>query len=247
MIYSHTGDIGDIIYSLSVAQFTGCDHYIICQTRGPQRNMIDENLYKFIAPLLERQSYINNVIFHKDSYQTEMNNFRYWLRWFSIPEAHFYAYKYSKEQALNHIRRYNWIECDKKPVKKILISKTGRYWNHDLNFDIIKDYKRESLGFIGTEREYHDFTDQYKIQSDYIKVSSLLEMAEVIKGSEMMVCNPSSPCAISQCMGHPTVVLCHPGNVAQINLEKENALIVSNQLDEYRKWMFFNKYSISLK
>lgn len=247
MIYSHTGDIGDIIYSLSLVKYTGCSHYILCQTRGPQRNMIHSQLYNFIAPLLERQSYIDNVIFHKDLYPTEMNKFRYWLRWFNIAESHFYAYKYAKEQAVDYIRRYNWIECDKRPVKKILISKTGRYCNPSLNFDIIKDCSKDDLGFIGTDREYADFTDQFKIQSDHIKVASLLEMAEIINGSEMMICNPSSPCALSQSMGHPTIILSHPSNVAQINLNKENALIIYDQIAESKLWTFLNKYSVSLK
>lgn len=244
MIYSHTGDIGDIIYSLALAKYTGCDHYILCQTRGPQRNMINQAAFDFIAPLLKNQSYISNTIFHKDLYPTKGNEFRKWLRWFNIAESHFYAFGHAKEDTLNFIRRNTWIEAEPKKIKRILVSKTGRYVNNNLNFDLLKDFHKDDLGFIGTEREYLDFQDYSKIKLDHVKIGSMLEMAEVIAGAELMVCNPSSPCAVSQSAGTPTIILCRPENVAQISLQKEKSLILSDSVDEYKLWMFLNKYSI---
>lgn len=244
--YSHSGDIGDIIYSLALAKYTGCDDYIICSTNGPQRAQIDKNLFESIKSLLDTQEYIKNIHFYKGSYNTPMRNFRHWMKWFSICESHFYAYGHGRDNTKDFLRRKNWITLPKSnTIKPIIINKTNRYNNRYINFSILDDIDSSLIGFVGTRQEYEDFVNWKRINIEYIQTKNLLELANVINNSSVFIGNPSSPAAISQAIGAPSIIFCNTTDIRPINLEKESSLILDRDITEFEKWAFFSKFKVS--
>jgi len=55
--------------------------------------------------------------------------------------------------------------------------------------------------FVGTEQEHADFEDLFKIKIEYFKTNDLLELAQVIQGSEQFIGNQSVGLSIAIGLG----------------------------------------------
>lgn len=250
MIYSHSGDLGDIIYGLSLAKHTGCDKFIVFDYNGgPQRSRINKTIYASIEPLLLSQKYINKPLYCHREYITPMVGFRHWLKWFSIPESHFFAYQHSREKALEFVCGNTWLDnIPIQKIKKVIVNKSPRYWHHGLNIsDFLKNFDDSDIGFIGSESEYNEFSQQYNVKYSYIRTPTLLHAASVIAGSELFVGNGSCCAAIAQSMRHPSVIFIHPGNKKSINFNLESTHFIENGIGNvFDLYLFLSKHNINL-
>jgi hypothetical protein len=190
-IFYHRGSMGDIIYSLPTILSCGGGGLVLGK----------DDQYNFLKDLLIIQDYINFVI-----------PLKYWKHWNNITKnldqfRPIHRKNPTKHLAQCHLDIYKmtydlsqpWINNIKpKHINKIIINRTPRY--HDkqlLDWSLLESYHKDCT-FIGLESEYKLFLELYEIPIDYYKCSSGLEMAQIIKGSDLFVGNQSLAFSIAE-------------------------------------------------
>lgn len=235
--YKHSGDIGDLIYSLPVMKFYGGGHLQLNPFGLPSKKYdgsksgFDKKIIKFLKPLLERQEYIKSVTaWEKKFVDVDLDYFRTnpvesdnlcgkILGTFHVP--------FSETD-------YPWLTCEKKKMAPVVISRSFRYRNNDLNYsDLFENFK--DCIFIGLPEEHEDFQISFG-KIDYVKTDNLLQISEIINGSELFIGNQSAPMAIAIGLhkaylqeyypSHPDCVFPRTnGKYLFTNKEKQNANI----------------------
>ncbi len=206
--YKHSGDLGDIIYSLPVMRFYGGGHLFLSMNSLPSvkydgsHSGMTEEKFKIIKPLLEIQNYISSVEYwNKNNLEINID--------FDL-----FRYKSSDYKNLCHkicsifnvhiSQSYRpWLSCMPRKVAKLVINRTHRYRNENLDYSILKENFSDAI-FIGYEDEHKDFQERFG-KIDFYPTKNLLEAAEVIAGSELFIGNQSVCMAIAIGMGHNNI------------------------------------------
>ncbi|MFA4990575.1 MAG: hypothetical protein WC579_01525 [Candidatus Paceibacterota bacterium] len=192
--FKHSGDCGDIIYSLpAIRELGGGILYLditskITRFRKEQFNMI--------YPLLIKQSYIKdvklwngeNIDYNLDLFRTMEN-----INKTNLCKLYLKLFKLDTE-----IANKKWLECEKREISPVIFARSMRYRQDGYNEKLIKLHKfiKNSI-FIGLPEEHNDFEKRIgKIK--YYPIQNFLEMAEVINGSKLFIGNQSLPFAISE-------------------------------------------------
>lgn len=107
-----------------------------------------------------------------------------------------------------------WIELAKKKVAvydtfimpdKILINRTERYLNKNINYSFLKNYQ-EDLIFTGTEKEHFAFCKEFGLNFPRLEVDDFLDLAHAMKNCRFFVGNQSFPWNLANAMGVPRVL-----------------------------------------
>lgn len=201
--FKHTGDLGDLWYSLPVIRFLGGGTMYL-NPNGFKSKKIDgsasgltKDLINMCKPLLELQSYIKavdiwdeskKIIVDIDSFRRNFGNkstlCETILASFSVPFTE---------------TEKPWIECEPKKIAKTVFARSFRYRNKQTKYkELLQENKNDAI-FVGLPIEHHDFQNNFG-KIDYYSVNDFLELAQVINGSELFVGNQSSPMALAIAM-----------------------------------------------
>jgi len=225
--FKHSGTLGDIIYSLPIMKhFGGGEFYLHLNQVNwigqyyyktppqPYHNgKMDEKDFKFLAPLLRAQSYISKVDI-LDLKTTEithnLDNFRPLFVGHPANYVTTYcmAFNIQDKNIIDRMNTEPWltvptaIKLDGKPY---VINRTSRGWSpkeRSPQWDLWleKELDKSSV-FIGLSDEYEEFKKFSGWNLDYYPVKDMLELAQVIAGSEMFIGNQSSALALAQGLG----------------------------------------------
>lgn len=199
--FKHSGDIGDLIYSLPVIRYLGySDLYL--NPRGLATKKIDGSasgfnldLIKILTPLLESQHYIRKVdCWNNESVIVDMDYFRKVnppvpnlcekiLYSFSIP-----FYETQKP----------WIQVESKRIAPLVFARSFRYRNNHMDYKQFINNKDDCV-FVGLHNEYVDFCERFG-KIPYYAVKNFYELAQVISGCDTFHGNQSSPMSIAIAM-----------------------------------------------
>lgn len=195
--FRHSGDMGDIVYSLpAVKELGGGDVYI--GINNPFTDMTKEK-YEFIKPLLLNQPYIHDVhLWNGEPVDYNLDDFReYYFKNFStltkiyrnIAEMHLDVFYLNRNLA-----EQKWLYAKSHPVAPVVINRTFRYRNDNFNW---RQFEGNLCVFVGSPEEHKSFCrEQFNVA--YQPVKDALEMAEIIQGSEVFIGNQSLAFAISE-------------------------------------------------
>lgn len=214
LIYHHSGDYGDIIYSLptikalgeGVLWFSHDNHW---RFPADTRLRPDYHWAENIQGLLNQQEYIWNAQytpswphscdfdlneFRKAYIHTGPQNFR------SIFRLHLEAFNtdYPEDQP--------WLKVDQAieiPGRPIVVNRTQRYHNEYVSmWQILKEHEDKCV-FIGTVEEYQAFRSFIHPLTNipHYPTATLLDAARVIAGCKVFVGNQSCPMAIAIGLG----------------------------------------------
>jgi hypothetical protein len=200
--YKHSGDIGDLIYSLLVIRETGGGSLYLSTdglgTKGDgTKSGFTIDTIKYVKPFLEAQPYITQVKEYGNERVTiDIDLFRKIdisapnlcqkiLGAFSIPFCH---------------TDLPWIQCDSKKIAKAVFARSFRYRNNNVNYAPFVAEHKDNAVFVGLKSEYDDFVKLFGFLPFY-KVANMLEMAEIINGSDLFYGNQSSPMALAVGLG----------------------------------------------
>lgn len=212
MIFSHSGDFGDIIYSLATIKYLGGGELILYPSLKT-RIILNKRKFDSIYELISKQSYINDLRFTEENSETPLDTFRYWLRWFSLPESHMYAYGVSRENALEFLNK-KWLDIKSKEDSRILFTYTRRFEFNKQSFWNLP-YLFNNPSFIGIEEDYDHFRLRSKYRfEDVIIARDLNHLAEIVSNAKMVIGNPTGTLALAQAMNIPTISLENPGQKA---------------------------------
>lgn len=210
-IYTHSGDAGDVIYSLAAVKALGGGMMFLTphnkypyplnsrwSRMGGEAEWVDN-----LAPLVEAQPYILKCRYthgHPASTTHDLNRFR-------IPWRNRTAKDFDSILKL-HMEAFNlpmpsepWLTISDPIViegKPIVVNRTARYQNWEWPWTrFIEKYHRQFV-FVGTPQEYElfkGFAPTYKF--DYYPTKDCLELARVIAGAKLFCGNQSLALAIA--------------------------------------------------
>jgi hypothetical protein len=256
--FSHTGNIGDVYASVpAMRQYfknTGkkIDLYLIKNvpafyyegamhpTKHESINvMLNSGMIKMMAPLLLEQEFINAV--YELDYETEYESFKdkikVHLEMFretpvgmpnlSINRWYFYVFP-DLTCDLSGI----WLDVPHTEkdiaVNKIIVTRTERYTNPEINYSFLKPYE-DDIVFCGTMREYNIFCMTYDLNVRKLHINNFLELAQAINQCRFHITNQTQAFQLSEGLKVPRILeVCnYAPNCIPIG---ENAYDFQNQL-----------------
>lgn len=209
--FTHSGDLGDIIYALPAIRAKGGGKLVLYDDPGKTAHGMTKKKMERIKPLLEYQDYIDEVSFSEEKMDSDLNGFRHHLGGAgSIADAHL------STQGLSwRCRATKWIEVD-EPVHAfdVIVHRSTRYLNPRFPWhDIVREYKGR-IGFAGFRDEHRIFCYQNG-RVPFVEANDFMELARVIAGAKLFVGNQSSPCAVAHGMKMPMIMEICPRHDAQ--------------------------------
>jgi hypothetical protein len=224
--FSQTWTFGDVIYSMIPIRLLGGGEFYLrlenldtlCKTvigwpnGGTHSGRMTQKDFDLLAPLIEAQPYITKwAPYNGEAITHPLDNICCWFYGNQIDRGH-YGYQYSLAVGLDPKQwapeiSNPWltnVKARKIPGKTIVISKTDRYGNgevHEVWQNVVRQRWYEQAVFVGTPQEHANFEQDFGIKIEYVPTKDLLELAEVIQGSELYIGNQSVGMAIAQGLG----------------------------------------------
>jgi SAM-dependent methyltransferase len=213
--FYHSGDIGDIIYSLPTVRVMGGGILLL----GPEmrqdvqvsvRKTMTRQTVEWLRPLLELQAYVRGVEWaqHVVDVDVDLNKFREEL---VLDSASFRRTGRLANLAESHLKRFRldlaecqrpWLivdQVDKTEGKAVVIHRSPRWRNNDFPWDQVLRKYASRIQFVGLQEEHAAFCKAFG-EVDYRPVKDALEMARVIAGCELFVGNQSFPYSLAEGM-----------------------------------------------
>lgn len=207
--FLHSGDLGDIIASLPVIRHFGGGKLFICDHNPrllPAMRPMKPRMH-LIEPLLRKVPFIADVEFASKEPKADVNfmDFRRVYR-----SNRTLSESQSDFVGAPVIGLDPWLNVDRSPASKgrIVVCRSPRYHNHKFPWQKIVSAHQKRILFCGLDDEHLDFSRRYG-QVEHVKTRTLLDLAELIAGSDMFIGNQSSPCWIAMAMGHPLIQESH--------------------------------------
>lgn len=220
--FSHSGDIGDIIYSLPTIRAKGGGKLVLFDSPGKTAHGMTKEKVERLRPLLEAQEYIHSLEWSNIPIESSLNGFRDHVRLHgNLTDAHLATYGFSWEE-----RSTPWIKCDKQvKTYDVVIHRSFRYRNSNFPWERIVNTYKDRIGFIGFQDEYKSFTDSFG-QVPFIQANDFMELAKVIKGSRLYIGNQSSPLSVALGMYHNCIIeVCPDHNHSHCIFQRMNCII----------------------
>lgn len=223
--FYHSGDLGDIIYSLVAIKelskglgparvILGPDNRTPMQTR----EVMTVARFNLIASLIGEQDYVESV-----TYSTTLpSDLDYDLNQFRMG---FYGPRIDIAPGMNlarcHLKHFKVkLDADEKPWlsvgdvsipegKTVVISRSSRYHNPRFNWiEVMRRYGKHAV-FVGTETEWREFSRSYG-DIDYFSCKTLLDAARVISAATLFIGNQSCPFSIAEAMKQNVILEVSP-------------------------------------
>jgi len=221
-IFKHSGDMGDIIYSLPTIRGLGGGTLYLDPTGGESEDIVskqcpdsktklNESSIRALIPLLKMQKYIYDVkIWSGESITHNLNGFR---------EVYSSPNRRSKTGNLAdlHLQKFNlpfsetnkpWLSTPPPTIlsRKVVIARSPRVQGGYAVLNSMKKFLRDNAVFVGVPKEHEFFEWTFDIKIPYHKTETITELASVIKGSEQFIGNSSFPLSLAIGMGHENIV-----------------------------------------
>ena len=223
--FYHSGDLGDIIYSLPFIKSLGGGVLILSSDYHNMEIRSPMTLHKaeMINSLLMGQDYIFDVRctpVKPNDIDVDLNQFRkIFIDWgnqkFTEDDVVVIRKKTLTQlyrEMLNpnipsDFDKTKWLNYKEKIViddKTIIVNKTERYpregfpWKH-----LVNDYGKKML-FVGSQHEYNLFIKKYGY-IDFYPTKSYITLAHIINGSKLFIGNQSFPYSLAEGMKINTI------------------------------------------
>jgi len=212
--FKHSGDLGDIIYSLPALRALGGGTLYLDPTGGRTDPFVQKhcpgsakkfnlNSYHSIRPLLLQQPYIQDV----KIWQNESVNFNFNAMLplitncgiITLAALYLRTFKLDESQA-----EPPWLTLQSPPIslpKDILINRTLRYQSKYIIWELKKALWIKRAIFIGTQDEHRFFQHTFDCQIDYHKTDDAVQIAQLLKGCHKLIANQSFVMAIAIGLG----------------------------------------------
>lgn len=205
---SSVGDLGDCTVSLATLNHRGglYDYYL--RDNGATKGIVSR--ISMIRPLIEAQPYINTVkIWKRESIAWASEGFRpSWhdkRRNLATCHAQHALDTHFIDTLPDMSKPWLTVEPNKKFNDFIIINRSPRYNNPHFPWRQIVEHYGKLLCFIGLPQEHADFEHNFgKVR--YIITNDMLEVAQVIAGSELFIGNQSSCMTIAEGLKHPRIL-----------------------------------------
>lgn len=204
MNFKHSGNLGDLIYSLPAMRFFGGGNLYL-NPNGLKHNKYDGSFNGFnsqmismMRPLLERQPYITSINeWSEESVEVNFDDFRERdIEIENLCEKILCTFEVSIEESHS-----KWINCGKQKLANTVISRSLRYQNSKIDYNkFFESY--DDCVFVGLPEEHEQFEKMFS-NIRYQPVNDFLQLAEIINGAELFVGNQSFALSLAVAMQKP--------------------------------------------
>jgi hypothetical protein len=237
--FKHAGDRGDLIYALPAIKYLKGGRLYLWINSPYRKNLEDGTISLFTAdkikpliPLLESQNYIFKTdIWRGEKIKYDFDCFRdrhipnnlseAQLEFIGVPGC---------------VKDTKWLNVCPNSIAKIVIARSPRYHNNNLNWKLIHDSLKDDSIFIGSKKEHESFVNEIG-DIPYYKTKDLLEAAEVIAGCKVFFGNQSCPYAIAEGLKANTIQETCPyvSNCIFYRPNSLNLINYNNDISEFLK------------
>ncbi|MDP9174552.1 MAG: hypothetical protein M3O30_11890 [Planctomycetota bacterium] len=201
--FKHSGDLGDIIYSLPAVRALGGGVLYLDVNGGESDPIVQQQTvrgrckfnqagYDFIRPLLMEQPYLQDVrIWSGEPIQYNLDSSRLHMGDVRTNLAVFYMRAFGLDETVVH---QSWLSLKSSPIslpKPIIVNRTVRYQSKyhwwELN---IRPLLAQAV-FMGLEKEHEIFEYTFDCKIDFHKGADALEIARILAGSQLLIANQS--------------------------------------------------------
>lgn len=241
-VFHHSGDWGDIIYSLATIKALGGGVLFLSPDNrfpfpNPTRLQPNPEWAANIVQLCEQQDYIwrcqytptmpHNVDF-------DLNAFRAFYRARNPDNFTSLFRLHLKAMETDYPEDKPWLTVDKPvevPLRPIIISRTSRYHNDSFPWQRFVRKYQDRMAFLGTVTEAGEFQQRFKSRIPHIVTPTLMDAARLVAGAKVVVANQSSVMALALGLGKNVVqeVWVKGGN-PNCKLKRANAVYAENGL-----------------
>lgn len=208
--FTHSGDIGDIIYSLPTIRACGGGSLTIFDYPGRTAHGMNSTKFERIKTLLDKQDYLYEVIWSNSLIDSSLNGFRDHRYAGNLADMHLATHGFDYRP-----RCKQWLTVEAVHAYDVIINRTQRYNNHGFDWpEAIRRYG-DQIGFVGSPEEHGFFCLQFG-KVNYLHAPDLLTLAQYIAGSKLFIGNYSAPAAISEGLKHPMVIEVCPDHNHQL-------------------------------
>lgn len=247
--FYHSGDLGDIIYSLPFIKAMGGGTIILsADYHGMEiRSPMTLEKSKMLNELLVSQDYIFDVQStpNKPSdIDFDLNNFRdSFIEWGQgkYNEDQVRVLRHTKLTQLYRDRIFSkipvnfdeerWLTFNKKIVltdKPIVVNKTERYPRKNFPWkQLVEEYGNKMI-FVGSQHEYNLFIKNYG-HIDFYSTNTFLTLAQVINGSKLFIGNQSFPYSLAEGMKVNTIQETNNTVAPNCMFVRDNAYLTYNE------------------
>jgi hypothetical protein len=203
-----SGDIGDCVVSLAALHHKGCEAVYLLRDNSQTKGITSK--INIINPLLMSQPYIRDVrIYNGENVDWASEGFR--SGW--VQNDHTLAGNHAKHAldkgfiaSLPDLSQ-PWLFGIKPSAEtkgKVVINRSPRYNNPYFQWKKVVEFYGDDLVFLGLEHEHRAFCDAYG-HVKFRPTVNMLEVAELIAGSELLIANQSSCMTIAEGLKHPRI------------------------------------------
>jgi hypothetical protein len=207
--FYHTGDLGDIVAALPVIRQLGGGELVVGNHGAGWRSM-EGARFNAIKPLIEAQPYISSIRFEypPERIDFDLSGFRnVYSRNYSLSEAQ------AKWLNVINLNLDPWLEVTPSESSRgrIIVARSGRYHNPKFPWVQLVRFYGGRISFVGLKDEFDAFVRSTGGMGviTYMDTGSLLEVAALIKGSDLFIGNQSCPCWIAMGLGHRMIQETH--------------------------------------
>ena len=207
-VFGHSGDLGDIIYSLPTIKALGGGKLFLFDSPGKTAHGMTPAKVDRIRPLLEAQDYIESVEWSDIRLETSLNGFRDHYGHGNLADMHLSTHGLDWRHRVEP-----WLSVEPRPIAKVVMQRSARYHGNFPWSDAVSVYGSEAV-FIGLKDEHKAFCDQFG-KVEHYDAQDFLELARVIAGSQWFIGNQSSPLAVAHGLKHRVIMEISPGGAQQ--------------------------------
>jgi len=215
--FKHSGDLGDIIFSLPTIKSLGGGILYLDPMGGEEEPLVswgnglfthtkltDKNI-EIAKELLEYQEYIDEVKpWAGEDVNYNLDMFRMHIRYNNLSDSHLAAFGIPFEE-----RDEPWLKVPSAiiddPERDVVFARSCRYHGNYSFWETIDRDLISKAFFLGFKEEHEQFKYTYPHMAEVPRreVQSLLEMAQVISGADLFVGNQGLPHAIAEALKKP--------------------------------------------
>lgn len=194
--FRHSGSLGDIIFSLPAVMALGGGTYFL-----------RDDMARSLKRLLEIQPYLKIEVVNDTEWKAlkvshDLDKFRGTSE-LHVVDMHLKAFDLDFSNRKNQYL----FNVPAKRAAKIVINDTGsqRFPGNTIDWDLLKPYEKDCI-FLGNDHDYNLFLKDRNLKVARCEVDDLFEFAQVINGSDLLVCNMSVGQTMAEGMKKPYAV-----------------------------------------
>ena len=215
--FKHSGDLGDIIFSLPTIRALGggtllldpsggASEPAVLETAHPRKHTrLTKRRIDDLRPLLELQPYIESVrCWSGEPVDYNLDLFRRHVKGGTLADAHLKAFNLDSRE-----RDRAWLTVPEPTViegKIIVISRSVRAMGNHGFWESALELIKDRCVFVGLPKEHEIFQYCFECEVPYHPTGSILDLARVIAGCRQFVGNSSFPHALAEAMKKPLVL-----------------------------------------